>query len=143
MTTLLNSRPLLISRMRMHSRGFTLIELIVVIAIIGILAGIAAGRYERSLAVAREAVLKQDLQTMRNAIQQYTLDKQAAPQSLSDLVMAGYLREIPVDPITRTREWHADAEDVLLSVDQTTSGISDVHSMAPNASLDGTPYNTG
>jgi general secretion pathway protein G len=93
-------------RRRPSILGFTLIELMVVVAIIVILAGIAAGRYERSLQIAREAVLKQDLQTMRNAIQQYTLDKQAAPQSLSDLVSAGYLREIPVDPTTRGHDWH-------------------------------------
>ena len=114
----------------------------IVITIIGILAGIAAGRYERSLQVAREAVLKQDLQTMRSAIQQFTLDKQAAPQSISDLVSAGYLREIPVDPITRTREWRGDAEDVLLSVDQTSSGLSDVHSTSGGIALDGTPYSS-
>ena len=125
-----------------RTRGFTLLELIVVIAIIGILAGIAAGRYERSLQIAREAVLKQDLQTMRNAIQQFTLDKQAAPQSISDLVSSGYLREIPLDPITRTREWRADSEDVLLSVGQTASGISDVHSMSGSISLEGTPYSS-
>ena len=129
-------------RRRPSILGFTLIELMVVVAIIVILAGIAAGRYERSLQIAREAVLKQDLQTMRNAIQQYTLDKQAAPQSLSDLVSAGYLREIPVDPTTRGHDWHTDFEDTLLSVDQTTTGISDVHSTSDSASLEGTPYSS-
>jgi general secretion pathway protein G len=141
MRTLLNSLDAR-ARRRKQTRGFTLIELMVVVAIIVILAGIAAGRYERSLQIAREAVLKQDLQTMRNAIQQYTLDKQAAPQSLADLVSAGYLREIPVDPTTRGHDWHTDFEDTLLSVDQTTTGISDVHSTSDSASLEGTPYNT-
>jgi general secretion pathway protein G len=129
-------------RKGLRNLGFTLIELMVVVAIIVILAGIAAGRYERSLQIAREAVLKQDLQTMRSAIQQYTLDKQAAPQSLSDLVSAGYLREIPVDPTTRGHDWHTDFEDTLLSVDQTTTGISDVHSTSDSASLEGTPYSS-
>src|ERR1700691_6713539 len=85
-----------------RNRGFTMMELMVVIAIILILIGMAAARYEQSVVRAREAVLKQDLQTMRSAIQQYTLDKQQAPQSLNDLVSAGYLSQIPVDPITRT-----------------------------------------
>ena len=80
-----------------------MIELMVVIAIILVLVGMAAARYEQSVVRAREAVLKQDLQTMRSAIQQFTLDKQQAPQSLDDLVAAGYLSQIPVDPITRTR----------------------------------------
>ena len=88
-------------------RGFTMMELMVVIAIILVLAGMAAARYEQSVVRAREAVLKQDLKTMRGAIQQYTLDKQQAPQSLNDLVAAGYLTQIPVDPITRTADWHA------------------------------------
>jgi general secretion pathway protein G len=127
---------------RGRSRAFTLIELMVVIAIILVLLAMAAGRYERSLQHAREAVLKQDLQTMRNAIQQYTLDKQQAPQSLDDLVSAGYLREIPVDPVTRTRDWHADYEGVLLSVDQTATGITDVHSSSDAVSLEGTPYSS-
>jgi general secretion pathway protein G len=127
---------------RKQSRGFTILELMVVVTIIVILATIAAGRYEHSLQVAREAVLKQDLNTMRNAIQQYTLDKQAAPQSIQDLVSSGYLREVPLDPVTRQRDWHVDTEGVLLSVDQTASGISDVHSNSGNISLEGTPYNT-
>jgi general secretion pathway protein G len=113
-----------------RSRGFTLLELMVVLAIIIVLLGMAAGRYERSLLAAREAVLKQDLQTMRNAIDQYTLDKKQGPSSLDDLVSAGYLREIPTDPITRTRDWHVDYDNLLLSPDQAGSGLSDVHSTA-------------
>ena|SRR5579862_814357 len=122
--------------------GFTLIELMVVVTIIMILLGMAAVRYERSLQQAREATLKSDLRTMRDAIQQYTLDKQDAPQSLDDLVSAGYLREVPTDPITRTREWHADFDNVLLSPDQSNAGMSDVHSTSDALSLEGTPYNT-
>ena len=127
---------------RRRSAGFTLLELMVVVAIILALLAMAAGRYERSLQLAREAVLKQDLQTMRNAIQQYTLDKQAAPGSINELVSAGYLREIPLDPITRTHDWRTDFEDVLLSVDQTASGISDVHSTSDGISLEGSPYSS-
>ena len=120
-----------------------MLELMVVVAIIFVLLAMAAGRYERSLQRAREAVLKQDLQTMRSAIQQYTLDKEAAPQSLDDLVSAGYLREIPVDPITRTRDWHEDYEQVQLSADQTSTGITDVHASSDAvSSFESTPYNT-
>jgi len=115
-------------RSRNGSRGFTMIEMIVVIAIILVLIGMAAGRYEKSIVRSREAVLKQDLATMRNAIQQYTLDKEAGPQSLDDLVSAGYLREVPTDPITRERDWHTNFDNVLLSTDQTAPGIDDVHS---------------
>jgi general secretion pathway protein G len=110
------------------SRGFTMIEMIVVIAIVLVLIGMAAGRYEKSIIRSREAVLKQDLATMRNAIQQYTLDKEAGPQSIDDLVSAGYLREVPTDPITRERNWHTNFDNVLLSTDQTAPGIDDVHS---------------
>src|SRR5580692_7489360 len=109
-------------------RGFTMLELMVVIAIILVLVAMAAGSYQRSLVRAKEAVLKQDLATMRNAIQQYTLDKEAGPQSIDDLVSAGYLREVPTDPITRERNWHTNFDNVLLSTDQTAPGIDDVHS---------------
>jgi general secretion pathway protein G len=128
---------------RNGSRGFTMLELMVIIGIILVLIAMAAGRYEKSMTRAREAVLKQDLQTMRSAIQQYTLDKQQAPASLEELTTAGYLREIPVDPITRNRDWHVDSEDVLLSPDQTGSGITDVHSSAEGMSaFENTPYNS-
>ena len=125
------------------SRGFTMMELMVVIAIILVLIGMAAGRYEKSVVRAREAVLKQDLQTMRNAIQQYTLDKAAGPQSLDDLVSSGYLREVPTDPMTRGRDWHTDFDNVLLSTDQTSPGITDVHSTSDAVSpFENTPYSS-
>jgi general secretion pathway protein G len=113
---------------RLGFLGFTLLEMMIVMAIIIILLGVAAGMYQRSVLRSREAVLKQDLRVMREAIQQYTLDKLAAPQSLDDLVSAGYMREVPRDPITQQKNWKIDNEDILLSPDQTTTGISDVHS---------------
>ncbi len=125
------------------SSGFTMIEMIVVIAIILVLIGMAAGRYEKSIIRSREAVLKQDLATMRNAIQQYTLDKEAGPQSLDDLVSAGYLREVPTDPITRERDWHTNFDNVLLSTDQTAPGIDDVHSASDAVSpFENTAYSS-
>lgn len=120
-----------------------MIELMVVIAIILVLIAMAAARYEQSVTRAREAVLKQDLQTMRSAIQQYTLDKQMAPQSLDDLVQAGYLTQIPEDPITRTREWHPDFDDFVLSPDQNSGGMTDVHATSAAVSpFDHSAYNT-
>jgi general secretion pathway protein G len=130
---------------RSGTGGFTLIELMIVITIIFILIGIAAARYDRSVQRAKEATLKTDLTVMRQAIDNYTLDKEAAPQSLEDLVnpQAPYLREVPVDPMTRAKDWHLDYGDLVLSPDQTNNGIVDVHSSSPATSLiDGTPYNT-
>lgn len=120
-----------------------MLELMVVIAVILVLVAMAAGSYQRSLVRSREAVLKQDLATMRNAIQQYTLDKLQGPSSLDDLVSAGYLREIPTDPITRQHIWHSNFEDVLLSPDQTSSGVTDVHSTSDAISpFEGTAYSS-
>jgi len=124
-------------------RGFTLIELMIVISIILILVSIAAPIYSSSIVRAKEAVLKDDLFTMRSVIAQYTLDKQKAPQSLDDLVQAGYLKQIPMDPFTNARDsWTVDQEDVLLSVDQQQPGITDVHSGSTATSSDGTPYSS-
>lgn len=123
--------------------GFTLIELMVVIAIILVLLGIAVTRYERAVLRAHEAVLHQDLQAMRQAIDNYTLDKEAAPQSLDDMVSAGYLRSIPTDPITQAKDWRLEFKDVLLSPDQSTTGITDIHSNSDQTSpFEGTPYNS-
>ncbi len=133
---------------RVHVRAraraaFTLLELMIVIAIILILLGLAAGRYQRHLLSAREAALKQDLVVMRQAIEQYTLDKTAAPQSLDDLQSAGYLREVPTDPMTRKKDWRVEYENVVLSPEQTATGISDVHSSSDSVSPStNTPYSS-
>src|ERR1700704_6032906 len=94
--------------------GFTLIELMIVISIIAILVGIAAMKYDKVIIHSKEAVLKTDLRTMRDAIDHYTLDKQAAPQSVEDLQQAGYLREVPVDPMTQAKDWVPQFESVVL-----------------------------
>jgi general secretion pathway protein G len=126
-----------------RAEGFSLLELMIVITIIMILATIAVGRYDKSVLRSKEAVLKQDLFAMRGAIQQYTLDKQAAPSSLDDLVQSKYLGAVPVDPITRNKDWHPDSDDVLLSPQQTSGGITDVHSASDAFSpFENTPYSS-
>jgi general secretion pathway protein G len=122
--------------------GFTIIEMMIVIAIIIILVGIAAGMYQKSIQHAREAVLRKDLQTMREAIDNYTLDKQQAPQSLQDLVDGRYLRQVPVDPITQQNEWDLHFGDTVITPDQTGGGLDDVHSKSDQIGSDGKPYNT-
>ncbi len=122
--------------------GFTLIELMIVVTIILILIGMAAGRYDKSVLKANEAVLRHNLQTIRTSIDNYTLDKQAAPQSLEDLVQAGYLRSVPTDPITRAKDWVPQYDSVVLSPDQSSSGMVDVHSNSTRVSpFENTPYN--
>jgi len=126
-----------------RQRGFTLIELIIVIAIISILISTAVPVYQLHLKHANEAVLKQDLYTLRNAIDQYTQDKMKAPQSLDDLVSAGYLRAMPKDPFTNaSNTWQPVQEDVMMALDQTQPGITDVHSGSNLTSSEGTPYSS-
>jgi len=125
----------------MRRRGFTFIELLIVMTIISILVSIAVPLYQKSILRAKEAVLRNNLFTLRMAIDEYTFDKKKAPQRLQDLVDAGYLRQIPVDPITGSNQtWVVIMEDALTAVDQTESGIIDVRSGAEGISLDGTPY---
>jgi len=123
--------------------GFTLVELMIVMTIIGILSAIAIPSFIRSVQKAKEAVLKEDLHTMRNAIDSYTVDKEKAPQSLDDLVQAGYLKTMPVDPMTsRNDTWMTSQSDNLGDINETQSGIDDVHSGSQGVSSEGTTYNT-
>lgn len=130
-------------RSRLKTAGFTLIELMIVISMILILISVAIPIYTQSINRAREAVLRQNLFTMRSVIDQYSMDKQKAPQSLDDLVQAGYLKQIPTDPMTNSKDtWQTVQEDVLVSVDQSQPGITDVHSGSEATGSDGTAYNT-
>ena len=124
-----------------RSAGYTLIELIIVMAIISILVAIAVPMYQKSLIRTKESLLKNNLFTMRTVIDEYTFDKQKAPQTLDDLVNDGYLRGIPVDPITGSSQtWRVIMEDAISSVDQTQPGIFDVRSGSDLKSLEGTSY---
>jgi general secretion pathway protein G len=123
--------------------GFTLVELMIVMAIIGILLMVAVPNFIAATKRAKEAVLKEDLFVLRGAIDSYTMDKQKAPQSLDDLTQDGYLKKIPVDPITGSNTtWVTDVSDAMYSLDQTDPGIDDVHSGSEEQGSDGQPYSS-
>ena len=128
---------------RKNSRGFTLIELMIVISMMMILIAIAIPAYRMSIERAREGVLKQNLFTLRSLLSQYTLDKQKAPEALDDLVTAGYIKQIPNDPMTNKADWTVVQEDeTLMSPDEQSGGIDDVHSASDQTGSDGTAYST-
>ncbi|HLX44077.1 MAG TPA: type II secretion system protein [Bryobacteraceae bacterium] len=121
--------------------GYTLIELMIVMAIISIMVSIAVPLYQKALVRTKESLLKNNLFTLRTVIDEYTFDKKKAPQQLTDLVNEGYLRAVPIDPITGTdQSWKTIMEDALTAVDETQPGIWDVRSGADQKSLEGTPY---
>jgi general secretion pathway protein G len=133
----------LVHRKRKQDAGFTLIELMIVMAIVGVLAVVAVPSFVGAIRQAREAVLKEDLHVLRAAIDSYTMDKQKAPQSLDDLIQDGYLKEIPQDPMTRSKDtWVTDTSDSLHSLDQTDPGIDDIHSGSQETGTDGQPYSS-
>lgn len=126
---------------RRRRRGFTFVELMIVMAIIAVLLSVAIPIYSRSIVRAKESVLKNNLFTMRTVIDEYTYDKQKAPQTLQDLVSDGYLRQIPQDPITNSSDtWKIIPEDQGNTVNQTEPGIFDVRSGSDKTSLEGTAY---
>src|SRR3984957_17514242 len=123
--------------------GFTLMELMIVMMIIGILTTLAIPSFKAAIKSAQEAVLKENLRVMRSAIDSYTMDKQKAPQSLDDLVQEGYLKAIPEDPMTKARDtWNTETSDAMYSIDQTDPGINDVHSGSEESGSDGQPYSS-
>ena len=126
-----------------QNAGFTLIELMIVMAIIGILAVVAVPSYVTAVKHANEAALKEDLFVLRGAIDSYTMDKQKAPQTLEDLTQEGYLKKIPEDPMTHSNTtWVTDSSDSLYSLDQTDPGIDDIHSSSTETGSHGQQYST-
>ncbi len=127
-----------------RSAGFTLVELMIVISILLVLMSIAIPMYEQSIVHAKETVLKQDLFTIRRAIDQYTEDKQKAPQALDDLISAGYMKKMPKDPFTNaTDTWQAEQGEDFSDVNQQEPpGIVDVHSGSTITSSDGSAYSS-
>lgn len=121
-------------------RGFTLIEMMIVMAIIVILIAVAVPFYQKAIIRAKESVLHNNIFALRQAIDEYGVDKQKAPQTLQDLVSGGYLRDIPKDPITQRNDWRIIMEDPGQAVSQTEPGIYDIRSSSDKRSLDGTAY---
>lgn len=130
---------------RRKAEGFTLIEMVIVFALIGILVGLALPQYQNAMKKARESVLKETLFVLRKLIDQYYTDKSKYPDSLQALVDDKYLRKIPADPITgKSDAWIEVKEQPTMDELEPGQafGIVDVHSSSEDKSLDGTPYNT-
>jgi general secretion pathway protein G len=124
-------------------RGFTLLELMIVLTLIAVLVGIAIPIYRTLILRSRESTLKVNLHSLREVIDQYTADKKKAPQTLQDLIEAGYFRkELPLDPMTGQRTWREDFDTSVSVGDQTETGITDVHSLSTAVSTEGTTYDT-
>ena len=122
-------------------RGFSLVELMIVLTIISIIVSIAVPLYQKSIVRAKESVLRNNLFTLRTVIDEYTYDKAKAPQALQDLVTGGYLRQVPIDPMTNSSDtWRLVIEDMMTATNQSEPGVFDVKSGSDKKSLDGTSY---
>ncbi len=135
-------KPGFFTSLRNRSRGFTLLELMIVISIMMILMAVAVPLYQQHVIQAREAVLRQNLFQLDSLIEQYRLDKGQSPQSLDDLVTAGYLPKLPVDPMTLKADWTTDPEDPNNAVDPQQTGIARAHSSSAGTALNGEAYST-
>lgn len=126
---------------RRERAGFTIMELMVSMAIVLVVISVAVPLYQKSIIRARESVLRQNLFSLRTVIDEYTYDKQKAPQQLDELVREGYLRQMPLDPIVgNSTSWKVIMEDASASASQSEPGIFDVRSSSEKTSLEGTPY---
>ena len=125
-----------------RNRGFTLVEMMVVISILLILLSVAMPIYSHSVTRQREETLRQNLETLNKVIVQYTLDKKKAPKSLSDLVQAGYLKAIPEDITGRNDTWETEEGDTIMAPEQTETGICGVHSGSNQVASDGRAYSS-
>jgi len=126
---------------RAASSGFTMIELLVVMTLVIILAGIAILPYRNSVTRAEEAALKENLYRLRDAMDQFYADKNKWPADLAELVSEGYIREIPTDPITDSKDtWQTKQAEASGNNPASAGGIDNVHSGSDRTALDGTPY---
>jgi len=131
-----------ISRTLRRARGFTLLELMIVITMIMILLAFAVPAYQHHVTQAREAVLRQNLDTINKVIEQYRMDKRESPQTLDDLVTAGYLHQLPIDPMTGKADWTTELEDTTNALDPQQPGISRAHSASSGTATTGEAYSS-
>jgi|SRR5208282_2780452 general secretion pathway protein G len=131
-----------VSKSAKRARGFTLLELMIVLSVMMILLSIAMPLYQQHVVQAREAVLRHNLSMLDNLIEQYRMDKRESPQTLDDLVTAGYLHQLPFDPMTGKADWATEQEDSTNAIDPQQTGIARVHSASTGTALSGEAYSS-
>ncbi len=130
------------ARARRLARGFTLLELMIVLSVMMILMSVAVPLYQQHVVQAREAVLKSNIDQLNKVIEAYRMDKRESPQSLDDLVSAGYFHQLPIDPMTNKADWATEEEDSQTALDPQQPGILRVHSASTGTALNGEAYST-